>query len=208
MRGFVLALLLLGSVLWGAGVVDRIAVVVGDSAITESELILDALLVEFVNGSRPDISREAKCKAAERLIDQELIRREIKLSEYPAPEPRRAGEMLADFKKQRFRTEAAFQRALEQYGLTEDELKTFFLWQRQVLDFTDHRFRPGVFVSRAQAHTYYLEHGGAVSGKSFEELRQQIERKLISEQVDARLDAWLKAARGQISIEWHEEAFE
>src|SRR5450432_3413792 len=52
-----------------AGVVDRVAVVVGDTVITESEVLDELRLTEFLNSQPPDTRPEQRRAAAERLVD-------------------------------------------------------------------------------------------------------------------------------------------
>src|SRR5947209_839509 len=73
--------------LYGATVIDRIAVVLGKHVIKASEIDLDLRVTEFLN--REPLTRDAaaKKKSAERLIDQQLIRQELATGGYS-----RAGE--------------------------------------------------------------------------------------------------------------------
>ncbi|HEY5163139.1 MAG TPA: hypothetical protein VII81_09020, partial [Terriglobales bacterium] len=59
-----------------AGVIDRVAVVVGTQVITESEVLLEVRLTEFFNGQPLDLGVDQRKAAAERLVDQQLIRNE------------------------------------------------------------------------------------------------------------------------------------
>jgi hypothetical protein len=55
-------------------IIDRIAVSVEDSVITESELRKEIRVMAFLDETEPDLSGANKRKAAERLIDQYLMR--------------------------------------------------------------------------------------------------------------------------------------
>ena len=80
-----------------AEVVDRVAVVVGTNVITESELLREVRLTEFLNGEPLDLSPEKKRAAAERLVDQQLIRTEMELGRYPQPGTAEADKVLQEF---------------------------------------------------------------------------------------------------------------
>src|SRR5712692_11432276 len=67
---------------FGAEVLDRIAIVVGNTAITKTEVAHEARIAAFINGEAPDLGPAGKRRAAERLVEQELIRREIGLAHY------------------------------------------------------------------------------------------------------------------------------
>jgi hypothetical protein len=66
-------------------VLDRVAVRVGAQVITESAVRRHLRMEAFVQNREPDLSAEARRKAAERLIDQTLVRRELELNRYPTP---------------------------------------------------------------------------------------------------------------------------
>jgi len=66
-------------------IVDRVAVVVGNEVITESEVNMEARLTAFFNGTPLDLSVAQRKAAAERLVDQLLIRNEMQIGGYPMP---------------------------------------------------------------------------------------------------------------------------
>ncbi len=65
------------TVLSGAVVLDRVAVVVGNRAVKTSDIERDLRASELLNSQPLDVSTEARKKAAQRLVEQELIRQEI-----------------------------------------------------------------------------------------------------------------------------------
>ena len=96
-RPAALAALLLLAGMASAGVVDRIAVVVGNTVITESEVLREVRLTEFLNREPLDVSPAARRAAADRLVDQQLIRNEMSIGNYPQPSPAEADDMLHRF---------------------------------------------------------------------------------------------------------------
>ena len=60
-----------------AAVLDRIAVTVGNDAITESEVMEEIRITSLLNNEPLDFSAPARRAAAERLVDQYLIRQEL-----------------------------------------------------------------------------------------------------------------------------------
>src|SRR5437868_6064116 len=73
-----ICVLLLGTAAASAGiVVDRMAVIVGKHVIKLSDIDRDLRLTAFLNRESLKITPETKRQAAERLIDQEIIRQEI-----------------------------------------------------------------------------------------------------------------------------------
>lgn len=192
-----------------AVIVDRVAVTVGNQVITESELIREIQLTAFLNGEKPDLRSDAKRKAAERLIEQKLVRKEMDLGRDPEPPSSAAEEMLAQFEKQRARNAGEFDAELKQAGLTREDLKNHLHWQTALLQFIDFRFRPAVQVTDQDIRKYYQEHFQNAPGKkiALEEAREQIMQILTARRADEQMDAWLKDTRKHTRIEFHPEAF-
>src|SRR5690349_17240536 len=116
-----------------AAVIDRIAIVVGNTVITESEVLREVRLTEFLNRQPLDLGPAARRAAAERLVDQQLIRNEMTTGHYPMPADTEAGDMVRNFREENYPDEDSFNKALQKYGLTGEDLKQHFLWQLGVL---------------------------------------------------------------------------
>jgi len=176
---------------WAAGaqtgVVDRVAVVVGNQAITESEVILEARLEAFLNEGAVSLGPVERKAAAERLVDQQLIRNEMELGGYAMPEEKDGDAVLRNFRQKNYRSTPAFRAALEKYGLTEDELKRHLLWQAAAMKFTEQRFQ---FRALAPADNNSADR--ASDGAALED----------------QMDAWLKQARSGTRIQFKEAAFQ
>ncbi len=189
---FIVALLLSVN-LWGAEVLDRIAVVVGKNVITESEVLREIRLTAFLEGETLDFTPAAKRKAAERLVEQELIRGEMQASRYPEPERNEAKEMLSQIQR-RFRTAEQYQVGIDQYGLTQEDLDNHLRWQLAALRFTEIRFQPALMAqsAREKPPSQFVGEG---------------ESQTSNNGVDQLLDAWLKDARSRLEIEFRDEVF-
>src|SRR5438270_3566160 len=72
----------------GGVVLDRIAVVAADRAIKDSDIQREIRVVSFLNKDKPDFSAAGRKDAAQRLIDQTLIRRDIELARYSVADPK------------------------------------------------------------------------------------------------------------------------
>ncbi len=192
-----------------AVIIDRVAVTLGNQVITESELIREIQLTAFLNGEEPDLRPDAKRKAAERLIEQKLVRKEMQLGRDPEPPSSAADEMLAQFEKQRAWNPGEFDAKLKHAGLTREELKNHLHWQAALLQFVDFRFRPAVQVTDQDIRKYYREHFENAPGKkpALEDVREQIVQIVTARRADEQMDAWLKDTRKHTRIEFHPEAF-
>jgi peptidyl-prolyl cis-trans isomerase SurA len=195
-------------------IIDRIAVSVGNRAITQSEIERHARLTAFLNGEQPDVSPEGRRRTAERLVDQKLVARELDAARYPAPREEEAAPMLAELRKG-YGDEAAWRAALASAGITEEELRAHLLWQVRFLRFIDMRFRPGVQVTEEEVREYFEKtirplaaQANPGNAPSLDEYRDEIEAKLAGERVDQDLERWLQAARRRTPIAFREGAFE
>ncbi len=196
-----------------AEVIDRIAVSVANLVITTSDLDREIRVNAFLDGVQPDFTPAAKRSAADRMVEQKLIRRELETARYPTPDPAEVEPVLAAFKKQRYPNDAAYQAALQSYGITDQQVRDELLWQRTLLRFIEVRFRPGVQVSDKDIQDYFdrtvapaarAAHPG--QPVALEDYRAQIESTLTGQRVDQEVDTWLKNARRRTAIVYHEEA--
>lgn len=191
-----------------AVIIDRIAIVVRNSIIKDSDIDRDIRVTDFLNGRPLNFSAAARKEAADRLIAQALIRREIRLGDYPMATLQDADEQLDSLESERFKTQAALDRALERYGLTELDLRTQFQWQLTVLRFIDLRFKPAVMVTDQEADAYYREHEAELRHdhpkQSLDELKSDARDVIVGERVNKLFFDWLNQQRGDTKIVFHE----
>lgn len=203
---------LLGLILAGAlqgVVIDRVAIIVGNSIVKDSDIDKDIRVTDFLNAHPLDFNQAARRQAADRLINQALIRNEIRVGDYPVASLQQADEQLNRLESTRFRTTEAFDRDLERYGLTELELRVQFRWQLTVLSFIDTRFKPAVLVSDQEVKTYYDEHQTALRrqfpGKtSLADLDDDIRNILTGEKVNKLFFDWLDEQKKNTKIQFRE----
>jgi hypothetical protein len=184
----------------GAIVIDRIAVIVGKHAVKLSDIDRDLRVTAFLNRQPLVENAAARRKAAERLIDQQIIRDELATGGYSRPTDADAEAML-----RQVRGKQAL--ALAQYGLTEDELRAHLLWQLTVLRFIEQRFQPGVMVTDDEVRDYYDRHP-EVRKASFAVAAPEIRKALEGEQVNTQFEAWLAEARKGQRVEFRDGAFQ
>lgn len=208
MRTRICLLLLAIQTLAPAVIIDRIAVVIGNSIIKDSDIERDIRVTSFLNNRPVDLSAASRKKAVERLIGQVFIRREIRIGDYPTATLEEADQQLDKLKKQRFKTNAAFEEAVRRYGLTDLELRTQFQWQLTVLKFIDVRFRPAVFITDTDIDKYYRQHRAelerAYPGESLDDLRDRIREILTGENINREFFSWLDDQRKNNKIEFRE----
>jgi hypothetical protein len=180
------------------GVIDRVAVVVGNQVITESEVLLEARLAAFLNVQPLDLSAAPRRAAAERLVDQQLIRNEMQVGGYAMPAESEGEAVLRSFRQANYPSIPAFRAALEKYGLTEDEVKRHLLWQAAALRFTDQRFHlamaPPASQSADRAAERFTDRSTVTDG--------------AKDTVEDEMDVWLKQARSSTRIQFKKGAFQ
>jgi hypothetical protein len=201
------------AILAHAVVIDRIAIVVNGKIIKQSDIERDTRVTEFLNRQPVNLSAASQKEAANRLIDQVFIRNEIEVGSYPRATLTDADRELEKIKAQRFKTSAAFERAVASYNLTPLEVRTEFQWQLTVLNFIDLRFRPAAVVSDEDIQKYFDEHRTTLeranAGKTtVDDFRAQIEDTLAGERVNQLFFAWLDEQRKQAKIQYFEEGLE
>ena len=172
-----------------AAVIDRVAIVIDKKVITESELLDDLRLTEFINGQPLDLGPLARREAAEHLVDQELVRRDMESGGFAKPGAAQGDALLRKFRQEHYPSPAAYRAALQKYGVTEEQLKQRLLWQLTAIEFTNLRFRPVQQAEPSQSADRAVTDGAASS-------------------IDQQMDAWLKDARANTKIILKPEAFQ
>jgi len=198
-----------------AEIIDRIAVTVDKIVITESDLIKHIRVAAFLDNEPVDLGVAARRAAARQMVEQVLVRREMKISRYPAPAPDAVEPVLADLLRKRSWDRQKLAELLAKYGISEQDLRASLLMQLTVLRFVEYRFRPGVALNHEEVGAYYKNEflhrrrgGNSGDAPPLDDVRDGIEKILIERHVDEALDAWLKQAAGRARIRYHQEAFE
>lgn len=204
--GSILAISWLAS---GAVLLDRVAIVVNNRVIKDSDVNRDLRVTQFQNRVPLDTGPAARKEAAGRLIDQMLIRREFELSQYHEASPADAEKLLAHLRQQAGGT-AGYSAALTRYGITEDEVRRQLAWQMTVLNFIEQRFRPGVLIADEDVQKYFDQHAAEFRARAggkpvvLSDVSGEIENLLAEERVNRDFFAWLEQARKQANIRYVE----
>jgi hypothetical protein len=204
----------LSAALGAAVVIDRIAVIAGKKVVKLSDIDRDVRLTEFLNGEPLNLSVDVRRKAAERLIDQQIIRTEVATSGYSRATDAQAEALLRQIQRDRFgNLEARLRAELVRYGLTGEDLRQQLLWQLTVLNFIEQRFQPGVSIADQDVPTYYNQHLDELKRQypqnySLVALEPKIRNVLQEEAVTRDFEDWLTRARQRTQIEYRQGAFQ
>jgi hypothetical protein len=197
-----------------AEIIDRVAVTVDKIVITESDIVTHIRIASFLNNEPVDLSPTARRDATDRLVDQVLVRREMEISRYRAPSPEDVDPVLDELLRQRALDEEGYEQALEQFGITDTQVRESLLQQLTLLRFIELRFRPGVALTDEEVESYYkgkfLEQwsrDNSAPVPALDDIRDEIEEVLIQEHVDEALDRWLEQAANDARIRIRQEVF-
>ncbi len=197
-----------------AVLVDGVAITVGTSVITRSEIDLRIRLMAFQNGEKTDFSLASRQHAAQRLIDQKLVEHEMEVGRYPHVDAKAKEILLADYAKTNYKADTgAMAVALKAYGLTVQNLEDELGLQTDLLTFLNLRFRPAVQVTDQDVRKYFTEHYNQGPEKTkqqaqvgaLREVRAQIEQQLTMERSNKELDSWLQEQRKTVGIVYVEK---
>jgi hypothetical protein len=188
-----------------AEVVDRLAIAVGREAITELQLDEEIRVAAFLNRQPIVRGLDTRRAAADRLVQQLLIRREMEVSRYPLPDEDAVNRYCEQIRRG-FSSAAEFDQTLKTYDLTRSTLRDHLALQLTTLRFIEFRFQPEIDISEAEIRRSYerelatwttAQSGGR---PSLEASRESIRKALSEERIDRALDAWLQERRRHVHI--------
>lgn len=125
-----------------AEVIDAVVASVGLTAIKHSDVMREIRWTALLNRQEADFGPASRKEAANRLIDQALIRQEIDAGVYIPDDPQ-TEEVLLKQLRTLYGADEALTNALATYGFTEEALKKELDWQSTVLRFVQVRFGGG-----------------------------------------------------------------
>jgi peptidyl-prolyl cis-trans isomerase SurA len=194
-----------------AEVIDRIVATVNGRVILQSDwdeaLCYEALINNRTLAQFTDDDRRA---VLDRLIDQELLREQMKSADFPHATDAEATARVASARKQypQAASSEAWQALLAQYHLTEKDLLVRVRQQIDVMRLVDARLRPAVQIDSKSIEAYYrdqfvpkLKRSGA-SEVPLADVSAKIRELLTEQKVSELLVSWLQTLRseGQVRI--------
>jgi hypothetical protein len=190
MRAF-LALLGLTIALYGE-IVDRIAIAIGNRTITELQVDEELRMTALLNHKPLIRDQKERRDAADRLVQQFLIRGEMRISRYPDPEPADVAAYRDQVAKD-FGGVNELDQQIGQYGLDKATFMRHLEVQLAMLRFIDIRFSQQVSVSDADVQAFVHDGQSQIDASS-------ARRQLVERRTDEALAAWLEEARKQFNI--------
>jgi len=180
-------------------VIDRIVATVNGRIILQSDLDealgYEALLNNRNLGQFTDDDRRT---VLDRLIDQELLREQLKSADFKHASEGEAAVHVSDARKQypQAATDAGWQSVLDQYHLREKDLLSHVQQQLDLMRLVDARLRPAVQIDSKTIEAYYRE-------KFVPQLRQSGSSELPLSDVSARIRELLTEQKvSELLISW------
>lgn len=203
------ALLLSFAALYGE-TIDCVAVAIDTQVVTASAIRRLIRLNAYLQRVQPDFSPEMRRRAAERLVNQALIQKEMTLIRYPLPNVPEALKQIQEIQASRKQNDGAFHAELARYGFTVDDLQEEIIWQLTLARFIDFRFRPAVQVSDEEITKYYEEElkPKQTAPEALDDVRAGIVRVLTARKLNDALSQWLDQMRAAARITFFPEAFQ
>jgi len=194
-------------------VIDRLAIAVGNQVITELQLDEELRITAMLNHKPVERSLEERREAADRLVEQLLIKLEMQLSRYALPE---TGDVDKYYQQIEEASGGAgeLDKTLSSFHLTAAVLRSHLELQLTELKFIEVRFRPDVNVSDADVEAAYQRqvegwrksHTG--QPPTIEASREPLRAMLVEERTDAALNSWLGESRKRVTLIYFDKALE
>ena len=208
----VVLLALAATAAFAGEVIERVVATVNNRPILQSDWDEEVRYEAFVNHRPLSSITAAERKAAlDRLIDQELLRQQIRENEegrvLKAP-PASIEKRLQEIRKEYPGAEkpATWNADLLGYGLREQDLARHVALQVRLEQLIDVRLRPTIHISHSSIETYYQQQllpelrKAGVKDVPLVEVSPKIEELLTQRKMNELLAAWLHDLRSQSDI--------
>lgn len=192
-----------------AQVVDRIVATVNGSIILQSEwdeaLCYEALINHRTLGQFTDDDRRA---VLDRLIDQELLREQMKSADFRHATEAEAATHVAEARKQYAQATSGdtWESLLAQYHLAEQDVLHHAQQEIDLMRLVDTRLRPAVQIDAKSIEAYYrdkfvprLKQSGAEE-VPLGDVSAKIRELLTQEKVNELLVSWLQSLRSESQV--------
>ena len=203
------AVLALAVTAGAAEVIDRIVATVNGHIILQSDWE-DSLRYEaFSSGHSLDhVTADDRKSALDRLIDQELLREQLRAPDSQHVSAEEVAQRVAEIRKQyaSAETESGWHALLESYGLTEENLKSRVALELDLMGFVDSRLRPAVSIDSRSIESYYQQellpqlHQSGGQNVPLAEVSGKIKELLTQKKITQLLTAWLRNLRAGSEI--------
>jgi len=188
-------------------IVDRVVRSVNGHVVLQSDWEQEIAFEALLNGRQPDSFTTAERNAAlDRLIDQELLREQVRPG--PGAPPTEVAARLAEVRKLQpdSSTEDGWHATLQRYGLTQTALEKRLSDDMQLMKLVEDRLRPSIQIDQKAVENYYHDQllpevtkaGGRA--KPLTEVYGRIKTLLAEKKMNELLTGWLASLRSGSTI--------
>ena len=210
---FGLVMLLVAGCARASEIIERVVAVVNGHPILQSDWDEALRYQAFVNGAALDrMGALQRRQVLDRLIDQELLREQMKDSDFDRATPDEIRNRVAEIRKQRGGgSDPAWNADLARYGLTANSLQRHVRLEINLARMIDVRLRPNVHIDPGTVEAYYRDEflpqlrQSGVKNMPLVAVSPKIEELLAQQRVNELLTAWLRDLRGQSEIHLKDE---
>ncbi len=183
-------------------IVDRVVAKVNDHVILQSDWEQEVGVEALANGRDPDSFTTAERNAAlDRLIDQELLREQVRPSQPAAAD--QVAARVAEVRKLHpdCATDEGWHAKLQRYGLTQSALEKRLGEQIQLMKLVEDRLRPSIQIDQSAVENYYndqllpeMKRAGS-RATPLTEVFARIKDLLAERKMNELLSGWLASLR-------------
>lgn len=188
-------------------VIDRMVANVNGHVVLQSDWEQEVAFEALSDAREPDSLTTAERRAAlDRLIDQELLREQVRLSQ-PVPADQLAAR-VADIRKLHpdCATEEGWRAKLQRYGLSQSGLEKHLGDQIQIMKLVEDRLRPSIQIDQRAVESYYQDQLVPEMKRSgsrttpLPEVFGRIKDLLAEKKMNELLSGWLANLRSESHI--------
>jgi len=192
-------------------IVDRVVANVNGHVVLQSDWEQEVAFEALSDARDPDsFTSDERNAALDRLIDQELLREQVRPSQAAPAEQvaARVAEVRNDFRKlhPECATDLGWHAALQRYGLTQTALEKRLGEEIQLMKLVEDRLRPSIQIDQRAVETYYhdqllpeLKRAGN-SATPLTEVFGRIKSLLTEKKMNELLSGWLASLRSESHI--------
>ncbi len=183
-------------------VVDRLVTSINGHVVLQSDWEREVAFEAFIDGRDPDSFTSVERKAAlDRLIDQELLREQLRPSQSAPTE--QVATRVSEVRKLHpdCATDETWRAKLQRYGLTESTLEKRLGDEIQLMKLVEDRLRPAIQIDQHAVETYYndqllpdLKKAGSRT-RPLTEVFSRIKDLLAEKKMNELLTGWLANLR-------------
>lgn len=207
MRKFILfiAAFVLAVPLQAGELLDQVVVTVNRNALLQSDWDEEVSYEAFMSKrSLADVSATDRESALNRIIDQELLREQMRGSDLRLARTEEVDEQIRAVQSDYAHDHpgVSWTAALAKYGFSEPEFRERVKLELNQLRLVDEKLRPSIEIDAAEVETYYKQKVAPQDATgNFSDAEPKIRQLLVQQKINQLLDSWLESLRAQSRIQ-------